>query len=277
MPPRCLMSVDVEDYFHVEAFASTIRREDWPSYSPRVERNTMRVLDLLDRHGARATFFILGWVAEREPRLVREIVARNHEAACHSYWHRRVYTISRDEFREDTRRARGLLEEITGRKVRGYRAPSFSVIRKSLWALEILAGEGFEYDASIYPVRHDHYGIPDWNPAPGRVETAAGPIFEFPGSSVRLAGVNVPCGGGGYLRLLPPAFNRWALERILAERGTAMIYLHPWELDPEQPRIPAGWRSRFRHYTNLSRTEERLGRLLGQFSTESVGEYLDRQ
>jgi polysaccharide deacetylase family protein (PEP-CTERM system associated) len=258
------LSVDVEDYFQVEAFAQLVPRSQWPSFPSRVRQNTERVLRLLDRNRRRATFFILGWVAEREPSLVREIVQAGHEVACHSQLHRRVHTLTPAEFREDVKRARGAIEEAAGADVLGFRAPTFSITRQSLWALDILAELGFLYDSSIFPVRHDLYGIPD---APRgihqRLLPSGGSIWEFPAATVRLAGQNLPVAGGGYLRILPMSFTRWAIRKIHHhDRLPVMVYFHPWELDPSQPRLQAGWKSRFRHYTGLDKMESRLEELL---------------
>jgi polysaccharide deacetylase family protein (PEP-CTERM system associated) len=271
-----LLTVDVEDYFHVEAFASVIRREQWDDFVPRVERNTHRILDLFDEYGVHGTFFVLGWVAERFPTLVKEIQRRGHEIGCHSYWHRLIYGLTPQQFREDTRRAKRLLEDAAGAPVLGYRAPSFSVTRESLWALEVLVEEGFRYDASVFPIHHDNYGIPDWDPRPRWVETGGNPILEVPCSTVRLLGTNLPCAGGGYLRLLPLSYNLLAIRRIRRAPGRhPMIYLHPWELDSEQPRIAAGRLSRLRHYTGLRRTEGRLRRILDEFPVAPVAGLLE--
>ena len=199
-----IFSVDVEDYFQVESFADVIDRSRWPSFACRVEDNTRRLLDLLDAYRTRATFFVLGWVAERYPELVREIVARGHEPACHSYWHRRIDQLGPAEFREDTLHAKQVIEQAAGRQITGYRAPSFSIVRQSLWALEVLAELGFAYDSSIFPIRHDVYGIPDGPRTPVRIQTRSGPILEYPMTTFRMGGSrNFPVGGGGYLRLLP--------------------------------------------------------------------------
>lgn len=266
------LSVDVEDYFHVEAFAHHVPRSQWPSFPSRVRQNTERVLGLLERTRCRATFFILGWVAEREPALVREVAAAGHEVGCHSHLHRRVVTLTPEEFREDVKRARAAIEDAAGTAVVGFRAPTFSVTRQSLWALEILAEMGFKYDSSIFPVRHDLYGIPD---APRGIHQRALPsgnsIWEVPPSTVRLAGQNLPAAGGGYLRLLPMTFTRWAIRRIhRQDQRPVMVYFHPWELDPEQPRLQAGWKSRFRHYTGLRKTEGRLDEILTNGRFESL-------
>ena len=258
-----IMSVDVEDYFQVEAFSGVVDRRRWDEFPCRVEPNTHRILNLLDEVGVRSTFFILGWVAERFPGLVREIVARGHEPACHSYWHRLVYKLSPQEFREDLRRAKTAIEDAAGEPVYGHRAPSYSITARSLWALDILRQEGFTYDSSIFPVHHDFYGIPNAPRAPFLVETSAGTLREYPVSTFRLAGShNFPAGGGGYLRILPFWYTRLGVRRIQAEGLPLILYIHPWEVDPEQPRIAAPLKSRLRHYTNLRATASRLRRVL---------------
>jgi polysaccharide deacetylase family protein (PEP-CTERM system associated) len=259
---RNVLTIDVEDYFHVEAFASVVSTSDWDRYACRVEGNTMRLLDLLDQQQARATCFILGWVAERYPALIREIVRRGHEPACHSYWHRRVYTLNHETFREDTQRAKDLIEQAAGTAVHGYRAPSYSITSRSLWALEILAGLGFSYDSSIFPIHHDTYGIPGAPRLPFRVNTPSGPLIEYPITTFRCAGQNLPVGGGGYLRMLPYWYTQFGIARLDAESIPLIVYVHPWEVDPEQPRLAGPWKSRLRHYTNLKGMETRLRRLL---------------
>jgi polysaccharide deacetylase family protein (PEP-CTERM system associated) len=268
------LTVDVEEHFHVEAFASCVARESWDGCASRVERNTDRVLEIFDRHNVRATFFVMGWVAERHAALVRRIAAAGHEIGCHSYAHQRIHRQPPEEFRADVRRARRLLEEHSGGKIACYRAPSFSIVRKTLWALDILAEEGFRIDSSIFPVRHDLYGIPDAKRFPHWGPTGAGTrIFEFPPSTIRRFGNNWGVGGGGWLRLFPYHFTRTALQSINNREGMpAMVYLHPWELDPAQPRIAAPLRSRVRHYTNLSRMQEKLERLLGDFRFAGLSE-----
>ena len=269
------MTVDVEDYFHVSAFADRIARGDWPHYASRVEQNTYRLLRLLERTGVRATCFILGWVAERYPDLVRDIARDGHEIGCHSYWHRLVYDLTPDEFRDDTIRARSVLEEIIGERVMLYRAPSFSITQRNLWALDILAELGFECDSSVYPIRHDRYGIPGADPFPHRVATPAGELFEFPGSVCRLGGLSIPVSGGGYFRLYPARLTAWMLERVNASAGRPfMFYIHPWELDPDQPRMPGSLRSRFRHYQNLASTKHKLEWLLPRFRLAAMGDVL---
>lgn len=260
-----ILSVDVEDYFQVEAFADVVDRFQWESYSCRVEDNTKRLLDLLDEYGTRATFFILGWVAERFPTLVREIVARGHEPACHSYWHRLIYTLTPEEFRKDTCRAKEVIEQAANMAIYGYRAPSYSITARSLWALDILAESGFTYDSSIFPIRHDTYGIPDAPRTPFRIPTPSGPLVECPITTFRWLGKqNLPVGGGGYLRILPFWYTRLGISRAQREGVPLIVYLHPWEIDPGQPRIQARLRSRVRHYTNLGKMAGRLRRLLRQ-------------
>jgi polysaccharide deacetylase family protein (PEP-CTERM system associated) len=264
-----ILSVDVEDYFHVEAFSDIVDRNSWSSYACRVEANTRRLLDLFDRHGYQATFVTLGWVAERYPGLVRDIAARGHVLACHSYWHRLIYKLDRDEFRRDTLRAKDLIEQTGGQQVFGYRAPSYSVVRSSLWALDVLAELGFTYDSSIFPIHHDVYGIPDAPRKPFRVSTPAGDITEYPITTFRMRQKNLPVGGGGYLRMLPYWYTRMGIARAESEGVPLVVYVHPWEVDPEQPRLSGRLTSRLRHYTNLSRMYHRLDRLLatGNFSS----------
>jgi polysaccharide deacetylase family protein (PEP-CTERM system associated) len=261
------MTVDVEDYFHVQAFAAHIDRRSWDGRESRVVANTRRLLEMFDEFGVRATFFVLGWVAEREPALIREIHARGHEVACHGYSHRLVYTQTPEEFADETRRAKQILEDIVGVPMLGYRAASYSIVRDSLWALDVLTELGFHYDSSIFPVRHDNYGIHDARREPHRLTApGGGTIVEWPLSTVEVVGFRLPVAGGGYFRLFPYQFTRGALKRINAkERQPFIFYLHPWEIDPDQPRIEAGWLSRFRHYNNLERCAGRLRRLLADF------------
>ena len=274
------LTVDVEDYFQVNAFARVVGRHEWDRIPLRVVENTMRVLDLFDEFRARATFFILGWVAERAPGLVTEIARRGHEIACHGYGHQLVYEIGAERFREDLRRAKGVIEGITGEAVRGYRAPSYSITSRSLWALDILVEEGFTYDSSIFPVIHDTYGIPDARRFPHEIRCAAGSLREFPLTTLRFRGggreMRLPIAGGGYLRLLPANLIRRGIEMVnRRERQPAVLYFHPWELDPGQPRIKAGLKSRFRHYLNLHRTEGKLRHLLANLSFAPMGEVLE--
>jgi polysaccharide deacetylase family protein (PEP-CTERM system associated) len=265
------MSIDVEDYFHVSAFDGTVRRADWASMPSRVERNTDRLLALFDECKVRATFFILGWVGERCPDLVRSVAAQGHEIASHGYAHRLVYDQTLHAFRDDVRRAKALLEAVSGRRVVGYRAPSYSITSRSLWALDVLLEEGYEYDASIFPIRHDRYGIPVSGRRPYRIRRQVGTLVEVPGSTTRVGQLNLPVAGGGYFRLLPYWWTRWGISRInRLERLPAIFYLHPWEIDPDQPRLPVGLFTRVRHYRNLDRTEARLRRLMSDFRFDAV-------
>ena len=265
--PRCgnVASVDVEDYYHVEAFSDIITRDSWPQHTSRVEDNTKRVLDSFDACGVRGTYFILGWVAERHPDLVRQIQQRGHEIACHSYWHRLIYKLSPEEFREDTRRAKAVIEDAAGVKVVGYRAPSFSMTRQCPLAAAILVEEGFTYDSSVFPVHHDVYGVADAPRYPFFLTTESGPLLEYPMTTFRILGSgNLPVAGGGYLRLLPSWYTQIGVERARQEGLPILSYIHPWEFDPEQPRLPGRWKSRLRHYTNLDKTRDRLERLFRQ-------------
>jgi polysaccharide deacetylase family protein (PEP-CTERM system associated) len=261
------LTVDVEDYFHVAALASSISRDSWTSRESRVVGNTQRLLSLFEQFDVKGTFFVLGWVAEQYPRLVKDIAAGGHEIACHGFSHRLVYEQSTEEFYEETLRSKKLLEDITGTGVFGYRAASYSVVRESLWALDILVELGFIYDSSIFPVHHDRYGIPDAERAPHRLSTPKGKsIVEWPLATASIFGLRLPVAGGGYFRLLPYWLSHWGLASInRGEQRPFIFYLHPWEIDPAQPRVPASWLSQFRHYTNLGKCEERLRRLLGEF------------
>jgi polysaccharide deacetylase family protein (PEP-CTERM system associated) len=261
-----VMSVDVEDYFQVGAFEHTILRTAWEQWPCRVEANVERILALFARHDIRATFFTLGWIAERYPGVVRAIVAGGHELASHGHGHQRVSDLSPTAFREDVGRAKKLLEDLAGVLVAGYRAPSFSIGRANLWALDVLAEAGYRYSSSIYPIAHDHYGMPEAPRFPYRPESCPA-LLEMPPTTVPLAGRNLPAAGGGYFRLLPYAASRWLIGRVnLRERRPAMFYFHPWEVDPGQPRVPgAPLKSRFRHYVNLARMEDKLDRLCTDF------------
>jgi polysaccharide deacetylase family protein (PEP-CTERM system associated) len=270
------MTVDVEDYFHVSAFEGVVARDRWDTYERRVAGNTNRLLTAFAAAGVRATFFVLGWVAEREPAIVRDIVAAGHELASHGFGHRLIYEQSPDQFREDVRHAKRLLEQTAGVPVLGYRAPSFSVTPRSRWALDILIEEGHSYDASIFPIRHDRYGMPGAPRHPYIERASAGEIAEAPATTVALGPLTMPTAGGGYFRIFPYAFTRWAIRRLNEREGRpAIVYLHPWEVDPAQPRIQAGRFSRFRHYTNLHRTEARLNRLLRDFKFAPLAHVLE--
>jgi len=279
------LTIDVEDYFQVSAFESVISPDRWDSLESRVEKNTSTLLALLAEHETKATFFVVGWIAERHPNLVKEIFATGHEIGCHSFLHRRIYNLTPKEFREDTRKAKNTLEDITGQPVLCYRAPSYSITRKSLWALDILKDLGFFYDSSVFPIHHDIYGIPNaprfpfsWKFSDGNSEPiiqyaancqqpTANCLLEFPISTVRFLGKNIPSSGGGYFRFFPYWFTRMALKKINEKENQPFIfYLHPWEIDPAQPRFnKASLRSRFRHYNNLSKTAGRFKQLLKEF------------
>ena len=266
------LTVDVEDYFQVSAFDAVVARDRWASFPSRVVPNTHRLLQMFDEAGVKATFFVLGWVAERFPTLVDDIARGGHELASHGYGHRLVYELTPEAFREDVRRAKKLIEDRAGAIVHGYRAPSYSITRQSLWALDVLIEEGYTYDASIFPIRHDRYGIPDAPRHPHTLARTAGTLTEAPPSTVRVGSVNLPVAGGGYFRLLPYAWTRWGIRRVNEhERQPAVFYLHPWEIDPEQPRLEANALSKFRHYRNLDKTEGRLRQLLKDFRFGALG------
>ena len=269
------LSVDVEDYFQVSAFNGLVERSDWDHLEPRVDANTHRLLDLFEKHEVKATFFFLGWIAERHADLVRVVHESGHEVASHGYDHRQITTMSKEEFRRDLRRSKEILEGITGQKLLGYRAPSFSVTRATIWALEILSQEDFAYDSSIFPVHHDRYGIPDANPVPHRLPLSDGrSIVEVPMTVARYGGMNMPISGGGYFRLYPYWFSRMAARGANAEGRPWVFYVHPWEVDPGQPRLDVKPLSRFRHYNNLHKTESRLRQMLADFQFTSMRSYL---
>jgi polysaccharide deacetylase family protein (PEP-CTERM system associated) len=271
-PLRNAMTVDVEDYFHVAALASAIRREDWSGMEYRAEASTRRLLDLFADRDVQATFFILGWIAKRSPGLIRDIHAAGHEVACHGMSHELVYRQTPEQFALETRESKALLEDITGTAVKGYRAASWSITKQSLWALDTIHDLGFEYDSSIFPIRHDLYGIPDAPQRPAVITTPGGKqLLEFPPSTATFMGMRVPVAGGGYFRLLPYWVTQSGLRQINRDLNQSFIfYLHPWEVDPDQPRIDAGWLSRFRHYTNLRKTHDRLARLIAEFRFTTV-------
>jgi polysaccharide deacetylase family protein (PEP-CTERM system associated) len=258
------LTIDVEDYFQVSAFAPYIRRDEWDSRECRIERNVNRILDMLAARHTQATFFTLGWVAERYPQVVRRIVAEGHELASHGYGHERASDLSEAAFTADVTRAKKLLEDIAGAPVLGYRAPSFSIGKGNLWAFDTLAEAGYRYSSSIYPIRHDHYGMPD---SPRFAYKLGSGMLEIPVTTLRLGSRNLPSSGGGYFRLLPYAVSRWMLQRVNREdRESAVFYFHPWEIDPSQPRVAGiDAKTRFRHYVNIGRTESRLHSLLADF------------
>jgi len=270
------LTVDVEDYFQVSAFAESIEQKDWDSHPLRVENNTYKILDMFDESNQKATFFVLGWVAERQKDLVLEIAKRGHEVACHGYSHQLIYNQSKEVFKEETIRAKAILEDIIQQPVLGYRAASYSITEKSKWALDILAETGFVYDSSIFPVRHDRYGMPDTPEHPYKLETPAGhSIIEFPLSTAKIINYRLPIAGGGYFRLYPYWLSKMGLKQINRQQKPFIFYLHPWEVDPEQPRIDASWFSRFRHYNNLDKCEDRLKNLLDDFQFGTTWDVLN--
>jgi polysaccharide deacetylase family protein (PEP-CTERM system associated) len=274
--PINAITVDVEDYFQVSAFSDRISTRDWPDFESRVEANTRRLLKLLEKHAIRGTFFVLGWIAERYPDLVKDIQRDGHEIGCHSYWHRLVYDLTPEEFSDDIVRARDVLQDITGDCVRLFRAPSFSITKNSLWAFDILGEEGFTCDSSIYPTYHDCYGIPDSPHAPYEIVRPTHNIIEFPGTMLKTFGVRLPISGGGYFRLYPGRFTEFCLRKYLQRNAQPfMFYIHPWEIDPDQPRLAGSFRSRFRHYQNLASTFQKLDWLLPRFVFGTMSESLN--
>ncbi len=266
-----VLSFDLEDYYHVNAFES-VNRGNWEGYASRVVQSTQRVLALLDEAECRATFFTLGWVAENYPELIREIAERGHEVACHSDKHRRIFEMTQAEFRDDTHVAKDRLEQIIGSKIIGYRAPSFSITKDSLWAFEILIELGFRYDSSIFPVDHPNYGMPRGPRTPFRVPTARGTIVEFPMPTLALGGARSPFGGGAYLRLLPYWYTRWGIRFLNEREGQpACVYVHPWEIDTGQPRMKGSATARMRHYLGLRGLETKLRGLLRDFNFQTMG------
>jgi polysaccharide deacetylase family protein (PEP-CTERM system associated) len=268
------LTIDVEDYYQVSGFEGCVDRANWGEFESRVEASTGRILAALDRAGVRATFFVLGWVAEHRPALVRAVHAAGHEIGCHSHWHRLVYQQTPAAFREDLRRARDTLQDLTGAAVTAYRAPSFSITRRSLWALDVLIEEGFTVDSSIFPTHHDRYGLAGAPLRPHRIVRPAGTIVEFPMPVCRRLGYPLPVGGGGYFRLYPYAVTRLGLRAINADGRPFAAYLHPWEFDPDQPRLRPGLLRAFRHYVNLHRTGARLARLLQDFRLGTMSDAL---
>ena len=270
------MTVDVEDYFQVSAFSKSVSTDQWDELPHRVEDNTKRLLDLFDNAGIKSTFFVLGWVAERQPALIQSIAERGHEVACHGYSHQLVYHQTPDVFREETLKAKNILEDIIQQPVRGYRAASYSITRRSLWALDILADAGFEYDSSIFPIKHDRYGMSGTPKFPYVLTTPSGKeLIEFPLSTAKLFKFTMPVAGGGYFRLYPYWVSRAGLKQINKEQRPFIFYLHPWEIDPQQPRIDASLLSRFRHYNNLGKCESRLRNLVSDFSFTTTAGVLD--
>jgi len=271
------MTVDVEDYFHVAALAEKVKPQQWGDMPSRVESSTQTLLGLFEEKGIKATFFILGWVAERNPALVREIHAAGHEIASHGYSHQLVYAQTPEVFKEETERSKKLLEDLSGASVTGYRAASYSITRHSLWALDILAELGFTWDSSIFPVRHDRYGIPRSPTSPYKLITPnRSTLKELPLTAARVMGASIPAAGGGYFRQYPLALSKWLFRRASeGETKPQIFYLHPWEVDPDQPRIDGlSWLSRFRHYTNLRKCLPRLEKMIDEFHFSTVSESL---
>ncbi|MDV3503492.1 XrtA system polysaccharide deacetylase [Marinobacter sp. M-5] len=269
------LTIDVEDYFQVAALAEAVDRDDWSSMEYRVEANTDRLLALFDEHQTKATFFTLGWVAARSPALIRRIRDAGHEIASHGYSHQLIYTQTPEVFREETRKSKTVLEDITGNAVTGYRAASYSITSKSRWALDILCEEGFTWDSSIFPVHHDRYGMPGTPHEPYLLQTPnGGTLTEFPLSTCPIGQYRLPIAGGGYFRLFPYGISRWGLGKINKAGQPFIFYLHPWEIDTEQPRLKVKAFSRFRHYNNLDKCMGRLERLLGDFRFGSVSDVL---
>ncbi len=263
-----VMSVDVEDYYQVSAFAKSVATNEWEQHESRVVDNTLRLLDLFAEKKVKATFFVLGWVAERESQLVKEIYRQGHEIASHGYSHQLIYNQSPEVFKEETIKSKQLLEDLIGEEVLGYRAASYSITKRNLWALDILAEAGFIYDSSIFPIRHDRYGIADAKTTPHKLTTPNGAeLVEFPLTTRRIGNLNIPVAGGGYFRLYPYFLTRHFLKAVNKKQNEQFVfYLHPWEVDPGQPRIKASWFSKFRHYNNLGKCELRLSNLMDDFN-----------
>ena len=258
------LTIDVEDYFQVSAFAPHIGRQEWNSRECRIERNVTRILEMLARRQIKATFFTLGWIAERYPKLIRQIAEQGHEVASHGYGHERASDQSEEAFFADIQLAKVILEDLSGTEVKGYRAPSFSIGKSNLWAFDCLERAGYHYSSSVYPIHHDHYGMPD---SPRFAYQIRPGLMEIPVTTLRVLNRNLPSSGGGYFRLLPYALSRWMLERVNQRDAQAGIfYFHPWEIDVEQPRVAGiSRKTKFRHYVNISRMEGRLEQLLGDF------------
>ncbi len=266
------LTIDLEDYYHATSFDHIISMDDWVSIESRIEQNCDKVLSVLDEFKVKATFFVLGWVAERHPILIRTIYNEGHEIASHGFDHKMINKQTRESFRNDIARTKIILEDITGNRVKGYRAPTFSINNSSLWALDILHEQGYQYDSSIFPIKHDRYGIPNAPRFPHIINlNGSGTIKEFPPSTLKILGLNVPIAGGGYLRFFPVQLLTWGIKRINnSDKQPAIIYLHPWEFDPEQPKMPLKVSSRLRHYTNLDTTEKKFRHLIQSFSFTTI-------
>jgi polysaccharide deacetylase family protein (PEP-CTERM system associated) len=269
-------TVDVEEYFQVNAFERVVSRDDWPTWPRRLDRVMPPLLERLDRAGARGTFFCLGWVAEHSPAIIREIAAAGHEIASHGYWHRRVVTLTPAAFREDLRASKDAIENVAGVPVVGYRAPSFSIIPGYEWAFDALVAEGFRYDSSVFPIRRRGYGTPGAPRVPHVLTRRGGRLAEFPLATTALFGVAIPAAGGGYLRQFPFSVIRRAFTEASMRGDAATFFIHPWEIDPDQPRMDVSWLTRVRHYRNLDHTLGRIERLLAEFRFTSMGPHADR-
>jgi polysaccharide deacetylase family protein (PEP-CTERM system associated) len=269
---RNALTVDIEDYFHASAFRKIAPPESWNQYSSRIEMSTRKVLELVAELDLRGTFFVLGWVAERLPSLVREILAAGHDLGCHSYAHRLIYELTPAQFREDTRRARAAIEDAAGVAVSAYRAPTFSITRRSLWALEVLLELGFTTDSSIFPTKNHLYGIPSAPRSPSRIRIQGADLLEFPLPVLDIGGYGVPFTGGAYLRILPLSFQVSVLNRMMSLSEPVVMYFHPWELDPAQPRLASAFGPKFYHYAGLKHTEARLRQLLSMFGFGTLPE-----
>lgn len=265
-----IFSVDVEDYFQVSAFESTVERKTWDGYPSRVVRNTEIILDMLAEHNATGTFFTLGWVADRHPHLVKKIVDAGHEIASHGWWHQRITSMTPEQFREDVYSSKALLEDVSGKKVLGYRAPSFSITPKTEWALDILLETGYRYDSSLFPISRKNYGFPDTPPLPHVLHRERGELLEFPLATLRIGPRLIPAAGGGYIRHFPYSIIRKAFRDHTANGIPGVFYIHPWEIDPEQPRLEVSPITRVRHYRNLGKTQGRVSRLLSEFKFTSI-------
>lgn len=271
---HCL-TFDIEEHFQVSRFDSPIRRRHWAAFESRVTPNTCKLLELLSRYHTRATFFVLGWVAERHPGLIKQIIECGHEIASHGYAHELVTAQTPELFRADVRKAKQLLEDLTGQPIQGYRAPGFTITRETLWALPILAEEGYTYDSSVVPIRHDHCGIPSADPWPHLRQTASGPIWEVPPSTSNLGGLRLPIAGGSYFRLLPFPLVCRLLQRIARQGRPLVVYFHAWELDPHQPHMEGTFLSRLFHYRNLDKMEYRIASLMNTFPFAPIAERMD--
>lgn len=269
------LSIDVEEYFQATAFNGGVPYDNWDSYESRVHSATEKILSILSRHDTKATFFIVGWVARKHPGIVKAIQKEGHEIACHSYAHREISEQTPDAFRKDLCLARSILEDITGQPVKGYRAPTFSITRDTLWALDILIEEGFQYDSSVFPIRHDRYGMPKAERFPSVIRRNGYTILEFPMSTLRLMGINLPFAGGGYMRLLPSSLVSRAIDKINGQGQPVIVYVHPWEFDPDQPRIHASPVTNFRHYHNIATMSTKFQRLLSRHKFAPVWEVLE--